>query len=187
MDEKSQLLKQLSYVNATRRRRQEVAVHVLEHPGMFPLLLEIALEEDPPLGSRACWVLEFVFRETPELLYPYMNSFVHRLKGARPESSIRPLAKICELILMAYYHKGKEKRSAPLTSLHKEIMTAACFDWLISSEKVAPKAYSMQSLYLLGKDIPWIHGELRALLEQSYASGSPAYQARARLVLKKMP
>ena len=44
----------------------------------------------------------------------------------------------------------------------------------------------MQALLLLGREIPWVHGELRAILEQQYPQGSPAYQARARQVLRKL-
>ena len=120
-------------------------------------------------------------------MYPYLDRFVQGLKGVRPESSIRPLAKICELLLISYYKPRTGTTQPPLNQDHKEIITAACFDWLISTEKVAPKAYSMQSLLLLGKEIRWVHPELRAVLDQQYAEGSPAYQARARHILKKLP
>lgn len=101
----------------------------------------------------------------------------------KAESSIRPMAKICELLTLTHY-KGAHSDKSLLSPLHRERITAACFDWLISAEKVAPKAYSMQTLSLLGQDIEWVHPELKAVLEQGYASGSAGYKARARRILK---
>jgi hypothetical protein len=187
LDKKSQLKKDLEYIDATRKRRGEMASRILELPGLFGPLLEIALEEDNPIGSRACWILEFVFKASPVLLYPHLNPFVEGLHKVKPESSIRPLAKICELLTLAYYDSKNPISRPPLTEFHKEGLIEACFDWLLEAQKIAPKAYSMQSLYLLGQDFPWVHGELRAVLERHYASGSPGYQARARKLLEKLP
>ena len=44
----------------------------------------------------------------------------------------------------------------------------------------------MNSLYLLGKEIKWIHPELITILERDYQSQSKGYQARARQLLKLM-
>jgi hypothetical protein len=186
LDEKSQLKKVLNFVDATRKRRQEVALHILEHPELLPTLLEIGLEDDAVLGSRACWILEYVFKANPDLLYPFLDRLVYGLSSVRQESSIRPLAKICELLLIGYYKPTGTRPRPPLSDQHKEALTAACFDWLISAQKVAPKAYSMRSLLLLGHEITWVHPELRAVLEQHYHKGSPAYRARARHILKEL-
>lgn len=186
MDEISQLKDQLDYVNATRQRRQEMADHILGHPHLIPSLMEIALEDSTQMGSRACWILEFVFKADPGALYPHLDRLTRGLHGVRPESSIRPLAKICEMLVTSHYEPKATAARPPLEEHHRAAMTEACFDWLMSAEKVAPKAYSMQALLLLGREIPWVHGELRAILEQQYPQGSPAYQARARQVLRKL-
>ena len=52
--------------------------------------------------------------------------------------------------------------------------------------KVAARAYSMTSLFHLGKDVNWVHDELQMVIEQNYATESVAYQARARIILKKL-
>ena len=184
---KSQLKKQLEYVDATRKKRGEMARTILKNPELIPPLLEVALGENNPTGSRAAWVLEFVIKEKPRSLYPLLDRFTDGLKGVTPESSIRPLAKICEVLLTSYFDPRKEQDRPPLTEGHKNKMTEACFDWLISTEKVAPKAYSMRSLLLLGTEIGWVNPQLKGVLEQNYPTGSPAYQARARQVLKKLP
>jgi hypothetical protein len=182
----SQLKKQLDYVDSTRKKRIEVARTILEKPELIPSLLEIALEQNNPTGSRAAWVLEFVFKEASHYLHPLLDAFADGLKRVVPESSIRPLAKICEMLLLSYYNPAPGRDRPPLTNRHKRIITEACFDWLISTDKAAPKAYSMRCLQLLGMEIAWVHPQLKGVLEQNYATGSPAYRARARQVLKKL-
>ena len=53
-------------------------------------------------------------------------------------------------------------------------------------EKIAPKAYAMNSLFLLGKDIDWIHPELVTILERDFQMQSSGFKARARHILKKI-
>jgi len=183
---KTQLKKQLDYVDATREKRLEMADKILRNPPLLPHLLELGLTENNPTGSRAAWVLEFVVKKAPALLYPYLDRFCRGLNGVRPDSSIRPLAKICEILLTSYYGSTNGKDGPPLTNTQKEAMTEACFDWLISPGKVAPKAYSMRSLLLLGREIAWVHPQLKGILQQQYSQGSPAYQARARQILRKL-
>ena len=65
-------------------------------------------------------------------------------------------------------------------------MTECCFDWLITNQKVACQAYSMDALYLLGTEKEWIHPELKITLEQNISSQSAAYKARGRITLEKI-
>lgn len=162
-----------------------MADQILVSPDLFLPLLELALEIHSDLGSRACWIIEFTFKKKPEILYPHLDLFTRGIGNLKKESSIRPMAKICELLILAHY-KGEDNTKVHLSPLQRERITAACFDWLISAEKVAPKAYSMQTLALLGQEIEWILPELKAVLEQGYASGSAGYKARARRILKKL-
>ncbi|MGB5190714.1 adenylosuccinate lyase [Robiginitalea sp.] len=180
---KSQLKVQLDYVNASRDCRSKMADQILSNPSLFRPLLEIALETHSDVGSRASWIVEFAFKKKPEILYPHLDYFTQGLGDLKEESSIRPMAKICELLTLTHYRTANSNR-ALLSPLQREKITAACFDWLISAEKVAPKAYSMQTLSLLGQDAGWIHPELKAILEQGYAVGSAGYKARARQILK---
>lgn len=162
-----------------------MADKVLSSPHLFRPLLEIALETHSDLGSRASWIVEFAFKKKPEILYPHLDFFTGGIGNLKMESSIRPMAKICELLTLTHY-KRKNNEKGLLSPLHREQITAACFDWLINAEKVAPKAYSMQTLALLGQDTEWIHPELQAVLEQGYAGGSAGYKARARRILKNL-
>ena len=57
---------------------------------------------------------------------------------------------------------------------------------MIGDYKVAPKAYSMTTLYLFGKEFNWIHPELAIILERDFYNESAAFKARARHILKKI-
>ena len=72
---KTQLKKQLDYVDATRKKRLEMAHSILGDPELLPCLLDLALTENNTTGSRACWVLEFVLKEDLSLLYPHLDIF----------------------------------------------------------------------------------------------------------------
>lgn len=158
---------------------------ILAEPESLEALLQIGVRRQDAIGSRAFWILEFVYKASPVLLHNHLDTFCEGLGALREESSIRPAAKICELLVKAYYGKQQQK-APPLTPRHQEQITAACFDWLIGPHKVAPQAYSMETLYLLGRDVPWVHPELKAILDQRYARGSAGYQARARKILERM-
>ena len=163
-----------------------MATEVLKNPDLIRPLLEIAFMNDDPVSSKASWVFEFAVKKHLHYLFPYMDLFLDGVPKVRLDSSIRPMAKICECLVLAFFSKTKNPVQEVLTDGHLEQMATACFDWLIGDHKVAAKAYSMTSLLLLGKKFPWIHPELRLVLEQNYAKGSAAYKARARHTLAKL-
>ncbi len=184
--EKIELYELLNYVNHSREKRLKMANMVLGNPALVLPILEIAYDVDNPISSKACWVLEYTARKKLEFLFPHIDVFTSDLGKVRLESSVRPFSKICELLVTSYYSKELNSTKKALTRAHLEKMTEACFDWLIGEYKVAPKAYAMTSLLLLGRTFAWIHPELKIILEQNYGTGSAAYKARARMTLAKI-
>ena len=180
------LLNALTYVDHTRQKRAELAKMVLQHPHLITSLLEQAKKDQQPLSSRACWVLEFSLKEDLSLIYPYLDIFIEVLPKISLEPSVRPMAKICEQLTLAYFKKKDATAWQSLQEVHLKSMATVCFDWLIGPHKVAPKAFSMTSLYHLGSLMPWIHEELKLILEREYAKGSAAYKARARVILNRL-
>ncbi len=183
---KEGLYQTLDYVNHSREKRAEMALLVSNHPKLVAPLLEIAFEVDTPISSKACWVLEFTAKENLAYLFPHLDAFTSNLSELHLDSSVRPMAKICEYLLKDYFQKKKYRSQMAMTDKHLEKMAAACFDWLIGDHKVAAQAYSMTCLLLLGRKFDWIHPELKMILEQNYAAGSAAYRARGRMVLAKL-
>lgn len=176
----------LNYVDHSREKRKEMAGLVRNNPHLIEPLLQVAFKFDDPISSKACWVMEFTAKEDLPYLFPWLDIFTKNLNYFRLDPSVRPIAKICEYLTLSYFkHKAPETRKA-LNDIHLERIAAACFDWVIGGYKVAPKAYSMTSLLLLGSTYDWIHPELKLVLEQNYANESAAYKARARMVLAKL-
>ena len=184
----AQFKKQLESVNHSKEKRLENTRFVQEFPNLIPLLFDIALQEKEPVAKKAMWLLEFVGREELSLLFPYLDAFINTMKQVQLDPSIRPAAKICEYLIENYFGKGNYPEvKNHLSAKHKEQIIEQCFDWIIDAKcKVAAKAYSMTTLYLLGTESDWIHPELQIILEQGYHEGSAAYKARARQVLEKI-
>ena len=89
-------------------------------------------------------------------------------------------------MLLAQAHVNKNDETISLSENNLKKITEACFDWLITDNKVAAKAYSIRTLFALKNHFDWIQPELKQILEQDYKKHSAAYQAVAREVLKKM-
>ena len=203
-----ELYASLDYVNHSREKRAEMSGLILDNPHLVKLLMAFAFDVDDPISSRACWVMEFAAKEDLNYVLPYIDEFTGNLGKVHVDSAVRPVAKICEYLIDAYFSETRNsepqnsetRNSKPrnsetqnsktpnkvqetLTEVHLEHIVTACFDWLIGEHKVAPQAYAMTCLLLLGRRFDWIYPELKMILEKNYAQGSPAYKARARMTL----
>lgn len=180
----SELQIKLDYVNAYRENRLIAAQNILENPSLFDELLSICFSPLDKNNHKACWILEFVAYEELIWLQPHLDFFCSNLKFLKDESSIRPIAKVTQLLVKSHYQK--EKNSIVLSEENLQDCIEASFDWLINDVKVATKAYSIRTLYVLGKYYDWIHPELKIILDKDYGNHSAAYKAVAREVLKKI-
>ena len=180
------LYNQLNYVNHSRENRMHYAQMVINDCSLIPKLIDILLMVDDKVSARAAWVLEFVCGERLEVIIPYLDIFTTNMHKVHLDSAIRPVAKICEYLAKAYYGKEPSKIKEALLTIHHEKIIEVCFDFLISNQKVAPKAYAMNTLYLFGKDYDWVHPELAVILERDFYKESAAFKARARHLLKKL-
>ncbi|MDU8886412.1 adenylosuccinate lyase [Yeosuana sp. MJ-SS3] len=182
----NQLYETLNYVDASRENRLKYAKMVLDDMSLFPKLIEIMFMVNDPISSRAAWVFEYVCNDYIYGLIPYLDVFTKNLKQVYLDSSIRPVAKVCEMLAKEYDSKHNKTIKKNLQAVHKERIIEACFDWMISDQKVAVKAYSMTTLYLLGQEYDWVHPELKQILQHDYANESAGFKARAKQVLKKI-
>jgi hypothetical protein len=174
--------KNLDYVTGHRANRQKYADKVLNNPELFPELMQLCFQILNKNSSKACWILEFVCYQKLEWITAHLNFFCSQIKNLKDESAIRPAAKICQLLVFSHY---KEKKVV-LSEKHLEEITESSFDWLINDTKVASKAYSMRTLYLLGRHYDWIHPELKTIIVKDFPNHSAAYKAVAKEVLKKI-
>lgn len=183
---KEELYQELNYVNHSREKRLYYAHLVIENPILVPTLLDILFMVDDKISPRAGWVFEFMCGENLEAVIPYLDSFTNNISKVHIDSAVRPVAKVCEYIITAYYSKTENEIQSALSPIHREKIIEACFDWMINDEKIAPKAYAMNALYLLGRDYNWVHPELIMILERDYQMQSSGFKARARRILKQL-
>ena len=180
----SELQEKLDYVNAYRENRLRAAQDILENPALFSGLVSICFTPSDKNNHKACWILEFVSYEELLWLQPHLDFFCSNLKVLKDESSLRPIAKVVQLLVKSHYKKDENKIFLSEENLQDCI--EASFDWLINDVKVATKAYSIRTLYLLGNHYDWIHPELKVIIDKDFGDHSAAYKAVAKEVLKKI-
>ena len=183
---KDQLYKELNYVNHSREKRMHYAHLMIENPDLIVPLLEILFDVNDKISCRAAWVFEFMCGEKLEEIIPHLDAFTNNISRVHLDSAVRPVAKVCEYLIKAYYSKDEHIIKLHLSDTHKEKIIEACFDWMINDEKIAPKAYAMNTLYLLGKGSEWIHPELLIILERDFQMQSSGFKARAKHIIKKI-
>lgn len=181
-----QLYTELKAVDHSRANRLKYANLMRSQPELIPELLDILFRVDDKISCRAAWVLEFMCSEHLEAIIPHLDQFTEQIHRVHLDPAVRPVAKICEHLIKAVYSKNKNEIQEKLTFSHREKIIEVCFDWLINDEKIAPKAYAMTSLYLLGQNFDWIHPELALILERDFQMQSSGFKARARHILMRI-
>ena len=183
---KDKLRDELSYVNHSRENRMKYAQLVIGNPALLPIVLDLCFEIENKSSFRAAWLLEFTARENLDAILPHLDRFTSEMHIVKRDEAVRPIAKICEYLIEAYYHKNDNHTKEYLTKEHREKIIELSFDYMITDQKIAPKAYSMNSLFLLGTEFDWIHPELALILERDLHMQSSGFKARARHILKKI-
>ena len=176
----------LSQIDASKEKRQTYANIVLKDMTLFPKLMDTVFLADNKVSYRAAWVLEFVCNDYIYAIIPHLDMFTKNLHKVHLDSAIRPVSKICGFIAKAYYSKENNTFKRVLVPEHKERIIETCFDWMINENKVAAKAYAMETLYLFGQDTAWVHKELAEILVQDFQHESAAFKARAKHIHRKI-
>lgn len=181
---KTILISQLgSIVKATRENRLRVSNTVVNNKALFLPILELVFACDDKISIKAASVLEYVCMEKLNWMVPHLDYFCENIHRVQFDSAIRPVAKICELLAKAYSSKKGPDLSAEIKEYHIARIIEVGFDWLIGTQKVAAKAYTMEMLFLFGKKRDWIHEELKLIIEQNISKESAAYKARGKKIL----
>ncbi|MBP2833993.1 adenylosuccinate lyase [Aquimarina sp. U1-2] len=180
------LLKILGILNHSRDQRNHFAHLILNDLSTLPELLSICEKIDEEVSCRAAWGLEFLCKKNLTVVFPHLDEIIKIASKVYRHQAVRPMAKIFEYVIEAYYKQKPVAILQYLNTAQREKITEICFDWLITPQKVASQAYAMTALYLLGTEFDWIHPELKIILENNYISSSAAYKARARMILKKI-
>jgi len=173
---------------ALRTNRERVADIFRKNPNLIPELVENVFKIDDKLHHKAAWILELLLEKDLEILLPHIDYFTANIGKLTNESAIRPIAKICNWIAIAYVKKEKDIFIQLISVKNIEQIVESGFDWMIGSTKVATKAYTMNSLYLFGRlkqaEFQWVHNELKNIILQNINQESAAYKSRGKITLK---
>ncbi len=176
---KAELKKRLNSGRISKQERDSLITAVLDYPALVSTLLEEVIIEDKNDTFNASWVLDNALRKDLRPLLPCLNTFCNMLPSLQSESVMRPMAHICEMLVLCYFKNKNPDCSNSIRESHLEKMTEVCFDWLIGSHKIACKVFAMTSLFYLGEQFKWVRPELKMVLENTIANSSTGYQNRA--------
>ena len=172
-----ELLTRIENSTSHRKSREDNAQYILNNPDLFSDLITLAFNTSLKNHYKFCWVLELVLEQEIHLLVPFLDAFCNKISDYTNESALRPMSKICLFLA----------KQMLLTKNQEQKIIESCFDWLIlENVKVATKAYSIRTLFELGKKNDWIYLELKRILSEDYTKYSYAYKAVSREILKKM-
>lgn len=170
--------------NAARENRQRVANFVLANPKLFEPLVQVTFQVNQSVSVKAAWVLEWICTHHHlNWIIPQLPFFTQNIQYLTLDSAIRPCAKICEHIANAYYAKNDNEMKLHLTEKHIQAIVETGFDWLITPQKIAVRAYTMNTLYLFGLEQDWVHPELKHLIESKIIHESKGTKARGKQIL----
>lgn len=182
---RTELLDVLNSITVAKRLyRDRAADFILRHPESLPDLISILFETENPIHIRAAWTTELVFLRSPSLLIPKLDTIISHLKEIKNDSSLRSVAKVCQIITQMHY-SGSRKETI-LSEKQKDSLIEACFDWLIRNEKTATQVYAMSALAMLSKERNWVREDLTEILQKDFYAKSPGYQSHARMLLKQL-
>tara|TARA_R110002073_G_scaffold8207_1_gene45638 strand:+ start:81023 stop:81604 length:582 start_codon:yes stop_codon:yes gene_type:complete len=179
------LIEQLTNIeNAKRDNRQRVANIVSEHKELVAPLVDTTFQVDDKISIRAAWVLEWICTHNDlNSILPHLDRFTNQINLLVFDSAIRPCAKICEHLAVAYTSKKDNQTKEFLKEKHIEKIIETGFDWLITPQKIAVRAYTMNSLYLFGLTRDWIHPELENIIRTKIIHESKGCKARGKYIL----
>ena len=170
--------------NPKRENRQRVANIVLEDQSLFKDLVSITFDIKNKVSIKAAWILEWICTHHHlEWILPHLDEFSRKVTTLKFDSAIRPCAKICEHLATAYYSKNKNEVQNELKIIHINAIIETGFDWLITPQKIAVRAYTMSFLYLFGLEKDWIHPELKHLILTKTIHESKGTKARGKHIL----
>lgn len=177
---KKQLLKELNNVTGLRENRTRVTNLVIDNISCLPNLIDIVFDIDTKIAIKATWIIEFIAKTDINLVVPYVDLFSKKIHTVYEGSAVRGLSKIVQLLL------EENNKTSFLSTKQKERFVEVGFDWMISKHRVAIKAYTMRSLFLLGKKSDWIHKELSIIIKENMHHESAAFKSRGRITLEQI-
>jgi len=169
MDLRKEILRGHSKAQVNR-----IVDYVGNNPERFKNLISVYIEGPYRVTQRAAWSISYCVENQPELVYPHLKTLLGQLKKPTVHDALkRNTMRLLQFIRIPKKYEG--------------LVADLCFEYLANKkEAVAVKVFSMTVLNTIAEDIPEIKKELKILIEDNLPYASPAFQSRARKVLKDL-
>jgi hypothetical protein len=150
---------------------EDVARNVLRHPALFEELLRGLWEDDPAVCMRAADAVEKVTRVRPDLLLAHKRNLLSLCASAqRPELR---------------WHLAQIVPRLPLAAPQRHRMFRVLLGYLEDDSRIV-RTFALQALVDLGGHDPSLQTVVLERLQRALDGGSPAEQARARKLLRRL-
>lgn len=172
------IYKILSKGNTSLASRKKIREDIEKQPNVISTLVEFTFDPTSKVNVLASIVLDDLVQVCPRLLDDYIVFFIENLPRVTDESVKRLTSKMAILLL--------EKRADLLTVQQEEQLLDQSLLWLTTETKVATEANAMHIVLLLCAKFPAKAKLIVELIEVKFTSKTPAYQSKARKLLKKV-
>jgi len=170
--------------NAKKEYRDNCAQKILADDDLFSLLVSETFNSNNKLSIRSAWILEWICTHYGlEFILLHLDEFTNKLESLRLDGAMRSCAKICESLSKAYHNQNNDFIKQNINKNHLNKMVETCFEWIITPQTIAVKAYSINALYFLGFYVNWVHPELEKTIRLNINTESKAYKARGKKIL----
>jgi len=152
-----------------------IAQYIGSDQQRFGELMCLFLGDEYRVTQRAAWVMGHCVENYPSLILPYLPKMLELLEqNPQIHDAIkRNTVRVWTWVELPHELLGR--------------VATLCFDYLADpKEKVATKVHSMEVLYQLCAQEPYISIELRLLIEEQFEAGTAAFKSRGRKILKKL-
>ena len=173
----------LSKTDASLKKRILASEELIKSETLRRQAVELIKTQDKDFSLKALLALEVLGRDHLDLLESYLPSLITYGKAYQDSSSRRCLSKIYNFAIRRYINS--ETTFNLSTTLKLEIIEQS-FLWLVSQEATAVKVFSMQNIFELREEKPWIPKELEGILEKDMAHSSAGYKSRGIKILRKL-
>ncbi|MCC7520488.1 MAG: hypothetical protein IT220_02535 [Flavobacteriaceae bacterium] len=173
---------------ALRCNRERAATLILHDLTGIQEVLPLVFDTQYKNHHKAAWVIEIIFEQDLSLIYPHLTYFTSHLHHVKNDSAVRSLAKICRWVALDY--KKCKTLQHPLQIAEILQLVEAGFDWMIGPYPVAPKAYTMDTLFIFGNvqnaGLEWVLESLKDVILQQIQQGSPGFQNHGHKILEQL-
>jgi hypothetical protein len=149
----------------------EVTAEVLAEPGLFPLLFEGMLSDDPLIRMRAADAVEKITAQQPDYLQPYKSQLIEQVARIN-QQEVR-------------WHVAQLLPRLALTSAEIAQAVEILLTYLDDPSKIV-KTFAMQALADLAEQDTSLRPKVISVLTELTQMGSPAMQSRGRKLLRRL-